>query len=78
MLTERIERVLQHENVAIHCNAGVGRTAVVAGCLLRRLRDYSSEEAMSIIREHMQIRITSEQARFVEKFPAQQSTSWRA
>ena len=56
---------LQHRNLAIHCNAGVGRTGVVSACIIRSRMRCSGEEALGYLQEQMLREITDEQKRFV-------------
>lgn len=56
---------LQKRNLVIHCNAGVGRTGIMAACVVRAVRGCTGEEALAHIRNHMHIRLTDEQVRFV-------------
>lgn len=59
---------LKSKNLAIHCNAGVGRTGVIAACLVKHVLHYSGEEAINYIQHHMMIDLTVEQKGFVVKW----------
>ena len=54
-LREAIQKVLAHScsggGVAIHCHAGVGRTGMFAAGLAKLGMDYSSEDAINLVRE---------------------------
>jgi protein-tyrosine phosphatase len=54
--------------VAVHCNAGVGRTAVIVACLVSKLLDLDGPEATRYITSLMHTQMTSSQKRVVEKF----------
>lgn len=55
-------------NVAVHCNAGVGRTGVMTGCIVRDLKGMDAEEARTYIRQFMQTNMTDEQRRLMARF----------
>ncbi|MEE9367474.1 MAG: dual specificity protein phosphatase family protein [Pontiella sp.] len=55
-------------NVAVHCNAGVGRTGVMACCIVRDFLRLSAPEAADYVRQHMQTNMTDEQLRLVKRF----------
>jgi len=55
-------------HVAVHCNAGVGRTGVVAGSIVRDLLGLDAEEARNYIRQYMQTNMTDEQRRLMARF----------
>ena len=56
---------LQNERIAVHCNAGVGRTGVVVGCLAARMLHLRGEQALDFVHEHMHVNLTNEQKRFI-------------
>ncbi len=72
MITQLIdrlqERLMRGERVAVHCNAGVGRTSVVLACVVKRMQRMSGEEASAYVRQFLHINMTSEQQRFVSKW----------
>ncbi|QBG48892.1 hypothetical protein EGM51_16340 [Verrucomicrobia bacterium S94] len=55
-------------NVAVHCNAGVGRTGVMTGCIVRDFMGIDAEEARTYIRQFMQTNMTDEQRRLMARF----------
>ncbi|WP_020396377.1 protein-tyrosine phosphatase family protein [Thiolinea disciformis] len=70
-LVEKLYQDLQHgKNVAIHCYAGIGRTGVLAGCLLIRdgMSAQDATELLSSIRGHNMPQ-TQEQYDFLLEWP---------
>jgi protein-tyrosine phosphatase len=57
--------------VAIHCNAGTGRTAVIVACLASELLDLPGPEATAYVTSRMQTQLTASQIRVVERFAEQ-------
>ena len=55
-------------NVAVHCNAGVGRTGVMTSCIVRDINQLSAKEAIAYVKQHMQTNMTDEQVRLTERF----------
>ncbi|MBT8041971.1 MAG: dual specificity protein phosphatase family protein [Pontiella sp.] len=55
-------------NVAVHCNAGVGRTGVMTCCIVRDHMKISAEEAIAYVKQHMQTNMTDEQKRLTARF----------
>jgi len=62
------ERLLRGERIAVHCNAGVGRTSVILACVVKRLRQIDGVAAAAYVRQFLHINMTSEQQRFVCKW----------
>lgn len=55
-------------NIAVHCNAGVGRTGVMACCIVRDVMKMSAKEAINYVKQYMQTKMTDEQMRLVGRF----------
>lgn len=55
-------------HIAIHCNAGVGRTGVMTCCVVRDILKMSAEESINYVKQYMQTNMTDEQMRLVERF----------
>ncbi len=62
---------LQRGKLAVHCNAGVGRTGVIAACLTTAIMGCSGAEAIAHIREHMMTDLTDEQQRIILKWASE-------
>jgi protein-tyrosine phosphatase len=56
-LREAVHKALENSRVGkgivIHCHAGIGRTGMFVACMAKDGLDYSSEEAISWIREYI-------------------------
>ena len=59
---------LRTQRIAVHCHAGVGRTAIAVCCIVMVIEGWSAVQAMKNISEYMTINITSEQKFFITKF----------
>jgi len=55
-------------NVAVHCNAGVGRTGVMTCCIVRDIMNIPAQEAIGYVKQYMQTKMTDEQIRLVGRF----------
>jgi len=55
-------------HMAVHCNAGVGRTGVMTCCIVRDVTGMSAPEAIDYVSRFMQIKMTDEQMRLVGRF----------
>lgn len=55
-------------NVAVHCNAGVGRTGVMTCCIVRDIMRIPAQEAIDYVKQFMQTNMTDEQMRLVGRF----------
>lgn len=54
--------------VAVHCNAGVGRTGVIVACLVSCLLGIGGREAIEYVQSRMATQLTDSQKRTVERF----------
>ena len=68
MVTAAKEMLGGKLRIAVHCHAGVGRTAIAVCCIAMVIEGWTAEEAMANIRQFMEINITSEQSRFITRF----------
>ncbi len=55
-------------HVAVHCNAGVGRTGVVTCCIVRDIMNIPAREAIDYVKQYTQTNMTDEQIRLVGRF----------
>ena len=55
-------------HIAVHCNAGVGRTGVMTCCIVHDILKIPAEEAIAYVRSHMHTNMTDEQMRLVKRF----------
>ena len=70
-LTDFIHQIIDllkdGKRIALHCNAGVGRTCVVASGIVRLLNGYDGPTAIEIISKHTRLDMTAEQKRAIAK-----------
>jgi len=64
-----VENVNAGKNVAIHCRAGIGRSAVIAGCVLITL-GAEPDAALSLVSKARRLNVpdTEDQRRWLHKF----------
>ena len=62
------KRLLARHRIAVHCHAGVGRTAIAVCCIAISIEGWTAEEAIANICQFMTINITDEQRRFIKKY----------
>ena len=64
-----VDHLLHEKNVVVHCRGGLGRTGMVAACVLVALRRHSANEAVDAVREARSGTIqTNKQEEFVGRF----------
>ncbi|MEI6890653.1 MAG: dual specificity protein phosphatase family protein [Pontiella sp.] len=69
VVVDRVSNLLRTgAHVAVHCNAGVGRTSVMTSCIAQDLLKLSAQEAISHVKHYMQTNMTDEQIRLVKRF----------
>jgi protein-tyrosine phosphatase len=54
--------------MAVHCNAGVGRTGVMTTCIVRDITGMDGPRAIEYVKRYMKTNMTDEQRRLVAKF----------
>lgn len=55
------------KRIAVHCNAGVGRTCVVASGIVRMLTGCDGPAAIKVVKNNTHLDMTAEQKRAIEK-----------
>jgi protein-tyrosine phosphatase len=67
-LMQQVLPILKQESLAVHCNAGVGRTGLIASCIVAAVDNISGDDAIRHVKSFMQTDLTDEQQRFVVKW----------
>lgn len=62
-----IDLLKEGKRIAVHCNAGVGRTCVVACAIVRMLTGCDGPAAIEVIRKYTHLDMTDEQKRAIAK-----------
>jgi protein-tyrosine phosphatase len=70
LVADVVPRIQAGTHVAVHCNAGVGRTGVVVSCLVCALLDLDDTQAIAHVRGYMHTQMTESQKQVVQKFHA--------
>jgi len=72
---EAVEHVVEEarsrlgtQRIAVHCHAGVGRTAVAVSCIVMERDGLNADEAIAHVKSSMMVRMTAEQAELVRAF----------
>lgn len=55
-------------HIAVHCNAGVGRTGVMTCCIVHDIMKIPAEDTIGYVRQYMHTNMTDEQIRLVKRF----------
>jgi protein-tyrosine phosphatase len=64
-----LQRANSGRNIAVHCNAGIGRTGLFMACMAKRCLGYRGEEAIAWVRRYIPHAIeTPDQEQFVLGF----------
>ena len=67
-MVDEAKKRLQSQRIAVHCHAGVGRTAIAVCCIAMEIEGWNADLAMNNICKFMTINITDEQKRFIKRF----------
>lgn len=67
-MTAQAKLMLETKRIAVHCHAGVGRTAIAVCCIAIFIEGWNAEEAIKNICRAMPVNISDEQRRFIHKY----------
>lgn len=65
------QKLFEGERIVVHCNAGVGRTGVIAACIIAAVLNINGDEAIKQVEQYTQLQLVDEQVRFVREWGAQ-------
>lgn len=65
LIPDLAEKLRDGERIVVHCHAGVGRSSVVAACLVAIIQHTGIEESIEHVKKNMETNITVEQKRFI-------------
>lgn len=68
LVNEARERLNNRQHVAVHCHAGVGRTAVAMSCIAIATENFTADEAVNYVKQHMEIMIMPKQKKLIQEF----------
>lgn len=67
-MTAKAKSMLESKRIAVHCHAGVGRTAIAVCCIAIYIEGWTAQEAITNICKAMPVNISNEQRRFICKY----------
>lgn len=68
LVAEATQRLGNGQKLAVHCHAGVGRTAVAVSCIIARVQNSGANRAIEHARTHMPVNMTPEQISAIRRF----------
>jgi protein-tyrosine phosphatase len=72
-VVEEASSRLGTQRIAVHCHAGVGRTAVAVSCIVMERDGLGPDEAITHVKNSMMVRMTTEQVELVRAFGSRYS-----
>ncbi|MBN2013152.1 dual specificity protein phosphatase family protein [candidate division KSB1 bacterium] len=67
-LVDEAKQRLADQRVAVHCHAGVGRTAVAVCSIVVAIERMSVDDTIQFVKKNMLVNITTEQINLIRKF----------